>query len=86
MVTPRDVKKKIQEYVDGEATLEEVKALVAQTTFTHNPLQVYGTDPYWDPDSWEDVRSVHRLSYEDRNELAKLVRFRDDSRPDDREA
>ena len=49
--------------------------MVSETTFTHQPLQVYGEDPWWDPDSFRD--NVFGLTYDETTELLQVAEFVD---------
>lgn len=75
MATPREAKKAVDAYKDNRTPdeFEKLKKLVSETTFTHQPAQVYGEDPYWDPDSFED--NIWGLTYEETKELRELARF-----------
>ena len=86
MATPREVRKVVENYQDNKTpeAFEALKKLVSETTFTVQPLQVYGEDPYWDPESFVD--NVIGLSYDETTELRKVANFVDEARPDDREA
>ena len=75
MATPREVRKVVEEYQDNKtpAAFEALKKLVSETTFTVQPLQVYGEDPYWDPDSFVD--NVIGLTYDETTELLHVATF-----------
>lgn len=74
--TPRSLVQLINRYLTGEASWEEVKALAAETTFTHREKPVYGTDDYTDVESWEDtVGMIFKLSTDQESELKALAKF-----------
>ena len=76
MATPKAVAAKVRQYLNDEATWEEVKALVAETTFTHRDKPVYGEDSYIDPSSWEDtIGVIFKLPAAKESELKALAKF-----------
>ena len=78
MATPREVRDVVRKYrVDkSPETFAALKKMVSETTFTHQPLQVYGEDPYWDPDAFRTVATG--LTYDETNELRQVAKFVDD--------
>lgn len=76
MATPADVVKKIKEFLSGAAEWDEVKALVAETTFTHREKPEFGRDDSIDAESWEDtVGLIFKLPTDKEAELKKLAKF-----------
>ena len=86
MATPREVRAVVENYWSHKTpeAFAALKKMVSETTFTHQPLQVYGEDPWWDPDSFRD--NVFGLTYDETSELLKVASFVDEARPDDRES
>ena len=78
MATPREVQEAMVSYKQNKTpeAFEALKKLVSETTFTHQPLQVYGEDPYWDPESFTD--NVYGLTYDETTELRKVAQFLQD--------
>lgn len=76
--TPKEVVRRIEAYLDGAATWDEVKALVAETTFTHREKPEFGRDDSIDAESWEDtVGLIFKLPTDKETELKKLANMRE---------
>ena len=75
MATPREVRAVVENYWSDKTpeAFAALKKMVGETTFTHQPLQVYGEDPYWDPESFTD--NVYGLTYDETTELLKVAQF-----------
>ena len=75
MATPREVRAVVENYWSDKTpeAFAALKKMVSETTFTHQPLQVYGEDPYWDPDAFRAV--VTGLTYDETTELLKVAQF-----------
>ena len=75
MTTPREVGAAVKAYKANRTPeeFEKLKKLVSETTFAPQPLQEYGKDPYWDPDSFND--NVWGLEYEETKELREVAKF-----------
>ena len=86
MATPREVRAVVENYWSHKTpeAFAALKKMVSETTFTHQPPQVYGEDPWYDPEAFRSI--VIGLSYDETNELLKVANFVDEVRPDDREA
>ena len=77
MATPQDVARKIREMAAGKATFEDVKALAAETVFTRSRPQVYGQEPYWDPESFDTVIDAnYNLTQPQVRELFAVAKFK----------
>ena len=78
MATPREVQAAVIAYRENKTpeAFAALKKLVSETTFTVQPLQVYGEDPYWDPESFTD--NVYGLTYDETTELRKVAQFLQD--------
>lgn len=77
--TPRDCLALIGKLPKGEATYDDVRALVARTEFTKAEPQVYGEDLSSDPDSFNDtvgLGAAFGLTYEQIKELRSVAKFR----------
>ena len=77
MATPEEVSGAVRAYRKSK-TPEDfavLKKLVSETTFTHQPPQVYGEDPWYDPEAFRSI--VIGLSYDETNELLKVAQFKE---------